>query len=235
MLPSLTWLTQIGYKTVDEFRYLADLVNLNLERNMRIRTRMIKQLCVMVAACLTFGTAARTFADDPALAANESSVIRVKLDQDGKLNGNAFAQSGEVKTPLAAKVTLAVDGKTMQAVVADESGQFSFADIQPGVYTITAASSKFLGTETIQVEPVSVVDASLEPAAATVDVPMAAVQGDAMIMDMPMGAVGGSCGSSCGGGGGGGVHGGGGGFGRLLPLAGLVGLVGLAGPASPAN
>ncbi len=167
----------------------------------------------------------------------------IKLNGNGDFYGKTVTKNGEETQGIKAQVTLTLDGKTIHSVVSDEAGLFSFSDVAPGVYTITATADTYVSTETINVEapvePATTAEPSTEPA---ITLPLEPIADDMSSMySMPMSSMaaapsfssGSGC-SSCGGGTGGGSCGRGG-FGRLLPLIGLVGLAGLGNNASPAN
>ena len=171
----------------------------------------------------------------------------IKLNGNGDFYGKTVTKNGEETQGIKAQVTLTLDGKTIHSVVSDESGLFSFSDVAPGVYTITATADTYVSTETINVEAPAEPSATTEPVdpASTepaITLPLEPIADDMSSMySMPMSSMAaapsfssGSGGSSCGGGTGGGSCGRGG-FGRLLPLLGLVGLAGLGNNASPAN
>lgn len=164
--------------------------------------------------------AAVTDVEEAADAVESAARKVVMLDENGSLNGSVEieAKTGEdAEASKEATVTLSQDGVVVASVNADQEGNFSFANVEPGTYQLMGASDPYVGQSSFDVVPfnngggcascgLGLSDASAPYAYDT--------YGSA-----PASSFGGSCGC-----GGGGIGGGGGVLGnrRLLRL-GLIG------------
>lgn len=162
-------------------------------------------------------------------------VSDVKVDEEGKLVGKAFAKVDGEEKPLEAKVTLSSNGVIVDSVDASEDGSFAFTNVEPGVYQMFGSADGFIGGSTYDVQPFSAGGCSSCNLGLQADTSVAYDTFSAA----PCGSCGGGCGG-CGGGlrgrfggggiGGGGIGGGGGLFGgsRLLRLGAIGGIVAIA-------
>ena len=218
---------------------------------MRFPLLLTAALTVVMSLCT--GLLANEPNEEPAV---PSSAIRVNLSE-GTMTGFVFQNVQDQQKPVPAKVTLASAKEIVDSQITDENGMFSFANVEPGVYTVVGTASGMVGDQVVEVgtfEPTnaSFTEMPLEVApgydAGVVydsygDYPVETFAHGQVVDSYDGYSYGSTCGSSCGGsscgegscGGGGGSCGGcgGGRFGRLLPLVGLVGLVGLAGNDDP--
>lgn len=199
--------------------------------------RFFKSTVAIAALCLLSSTSvAQEAAVTADLAANANTedqtpaAVKVMLTREGSLEGVAEisdAKKADERKAAGVKVTLSSDGKVVDSVKTDEDGNFSFANVEPGMYQVLGASDGFVGAQTFDVAPFS------SPAVGSpCALGMCGVSSD-LIYDnyasAPISSF--STGSSCGAGGGGG----GGGFGARLGGGllgnGRIGLIGLAGLA----
>ena len=218
---------------------------------------MMKSLLIpaIMLLCASFSVAQETIT----LPATVTDV-KVVLSENGQFSGQVVTDAAlETATVSEAKVTLSADGKVIDSVTADAEGNFSFANVAPGAYTMAAVSGSMFGSHPVTVEPFAA--AAVAPAA-PVQIALEPVQFDSAspiaydqfagaplsscdtcnapaVVSSPCG--GSACGScnTCGGGLGGGIAGGriggrlGGGLlgggGSRIGLVGLAGLAGLAG------
>lgn len=91
-----------------------------------------------VVACLATCTAAN---------AQEA----ITLQEDGSLKGKAFVAATDEAVD--AKITLTQDGEIVSTVAADEKGNFSFANVEPGVYNMLGSASPYVGSAAVTVAP----------------------------------------------------------------------------------
>ncbi len=172
--------------------------------------------------------------------------LQVSLNEDGLLSGKVFAMLENEEAPIAGRITLTADGKTIASEDTDEIGNFSIADIKPGKYRMFGVAGEYIGDQVIEVKPFSKAEytavplklaPAFNPAAAVQDFGSAPMQtfSSAPVASGPIlggGYAPSGCGCSGGGGfGGGGLLGRGGGlnFRRLALIGGTVGLaVGLS-------
>ena len=205
-----------------------------------------KVLSLTCCASLAFlsGTATAQEADQSAEAA-VAEVVTVSttatLDADGNLVGKVFAKDDSEQTPLSGSVTLSREGVVIGTVASDEDGVFSFANVEPGTYTMYGTAPGYVGSQSYDVGGYS--DAGYSSAGLGLDTYSPAASYDSYAA-APCSSCS-SC-STCGGGGGGfggggGIGGGGGGllgprpFLRLGLIGGAIGIaVGTSGDdASP--
>ena len=75
----------------------------------------------------------------------------ITLQEDGSLKGKAFvAATDEV---VDARITLTQDGKVVSTVETDEKGNFSFANVEPGVYNMQGVADPYVGSAAVTVAP----------------------------------------------------------------------------------
>ena len=177
-----------------------------------------------------------------------SDAFKVSLTEDGQLSGHVFAMMDDEEAPIAGKVALTADGKTISAIETDATGNFSFEDVKPGLYTMIGVAGEYVGDKVIEVTPFSTDgEYTAIPLAVAPKMNAGGVFNSYSAMPMqtfssaPVGTqyyggyTAGGCSSGCGGGGGR-LFSGGGNFRRLAIIGGAVGIaVGVSGPASPDN
>jgi len=169
-----------------------------------------------------------------------SDVLKVMLDEEGALVGNAFVSDSEDEVAANVKVSLSVDGKVVDTVETNESGNFVFANVAPGAYQVLGTGDGLVGSQSFDVvgftDSVAASPCSLGMCGASSDV-VYDTCGSAPVESFSSAPCStcNAC-SSCGGGLGGGFGGGGGGLGgrlggggffsrpgRLLAVGGLIG------------
>jgi hypothetical protein len=76
----------------------------------------------------------------------------VTLQEDGSLVGKAFvAATSEAAAD--AKMTLPQEGQVISTVNADDQGNFSFQNIEPGSYEVLGAADPYVGQASYEVAP----------------------------------------------------------------------------------
>ena len=75
----------------------------------------------------------------------------VTLQEDGSLKGKAFVAATDEAAD--AKITLTQDGKVVSTVATDEKGNFSFANVEPGVYSLQGVADPYVGSADVSVAP----------------------------------------------------------------------------------
>jgi len=70
------------------------------------------------------------------------------LSVDGRLSGSVATGNSQVPN---AKVSLVSQGKVIDSVTADESGSFSFANVNPGPYQIVGSADGMVGSSALNV------------------------------------------------------------------------------------
>ena len=148
-------------------------------------------------------------------AANAQEAIT--LQEDGSLKGKAFVATTDEAVD--AKITLTQDGKVVSTVETDEKGNFSFANVEPGVYNMQGVADPYVGSADVTVAPY-VADAGCQSCnlGMTASAPEVAYSSCGSAPAQAFSA------SPCGCGGGGGLLGGGGlGGGGVLGGGGLLG------------
>ncbi len=213
------------------------------------RPRFLEMYIVLKNLVRVFSLLAMAFVSCGAFVVADETGSTVRLNADGAFTGNAFSVDGEAKIPQAATVSLAQDGKLLHSVVADDAGQFSFADVAPGVYSLVATAGTYVGNMTVTLEPAAepatepAIPLALAAAAPVAAAPLAVKMSDYMgdntagIMgNAPMASYSPGCATSGGGAGRAGI-GGSRRLRRFLIIGGIVGGVvgGTAGRASPAE
>ena len=192
-----------------------------------------------IAACIAALISSQGYAQDTEAsvetadaAVTEAAEKLVANTEDGVLKGKVFVDADGVEKPVNANVTLSSDGVVVDAVEADENGDFSFEGIEPGSYQLLGSSDGYIGGQAYDVQPYagdvggcSSCNLGLQ----SVEVPYSEE-----VYAAPASACGSSCGSCGGGGGGGGLFSGGGGGGgllgnrRLLALGAAGGIIAVA-------
>lgn len=172
----------------------------------------------------------------------------VTLQEDGSLAGKAFVAETAEKAA-EAKITLTQEGQVISTVNADEDGNFSFQNIEPGAYDMLGVSDPYVGQASYEVAPYSTGGCS-SCSMGLSSQPSEEVYsscGAAPAQSFSASPCGGGCNScGCGGGGGGllgggGFGGGGGGFfsSPIVRLGALGGIIAIAtsddDDASPEN
>ena len=142
----------------------------------------------------------------------------VTLQEDGSLKGKAFVSATDEAVD--AKITLTQDGKVVSTVATDEKGNFSFANVEPGVYNMQGIADPYVGSAEVSVAPFS---GGCQSCNLGLSTPSPEVAYDTCGA-APVQAC--STCNTCGGGGGGLLGGGGGGIGGGGLLGGGGGLIG---------
>lgn len=117
------------------------------------------KLLAMAAACLLAAPAsAQEVASNTAAAdvktttAEADPSISTNLSADGRLQGNVKTANAEDANQIAnANISLVKQGKVIDSTVADASGQFSFANVNPGPYQVVGTAPGFVGSQAVQV------------------------------------------------------------------------------------
>ena len=78
---------------------------------------------------------------------------KVMLKKDGTLTGTVFVLKDEEKQPINAKVSLSSDGVIIDSVKADETGTFSFDNVEPGSYDMFATADNMVASQAVEVMP----------------------------------------------------------------------------------
>lgn len=87
---------------------------------------------------------------------NSSSLIRIAIS-GGQLQGQLFAMFGDEKAPLVGKVALTdANGKTITTSESDESGTFTFTEVEPGNYKAVGIAGDYVGDADVEVLVVGV-------------------------------------------------------------------------------
>lgn len=101
-----------------------------------------------IAFCLPLSLMAQ---EDPALETSTNEVVRVSVS-DGAVRGQVFTMLDNQKAPLVGKVSLTdLDGKTISSLNTDDDGNFSFNDIEPGMYKAVGVAGDYIGDTEIEV------------------------------------------------------------------------------------
>ena len=82
---------------------------------------------------------------------NGISGASTMLSVDGTLIG--YVKTSEANVVTNAKVSLVSQGKVIDSVVSDDSGNFSFNNVNPGPYQIVGSSDGLVGAQTLHVGP----------------------------------------------------------------------------------
>jgi len=77
----------------------------------------------------------------------------ITLQEDGSLKGKAFVAATDEAVD--AKISLTQDGKIVSTVATDEKGNFSFANVEPGVYSLQGLADPYVGSADVSVAPFS--------------------------------------------------------------------------------
>ena len=99
----------------------------------------------------------------PVLAQETTTVSKVQtaqatatatLSAEGELTGNVLTTNANQITKVPnAQVSLVSQGKVIDSVTADASGNFSFANVNPGPYQIVGAAAGLVGSQAFDVAP----------------------------------------------------------------------------------
>ena len=84
---------------------------------------------------------------------NNDEIVQVSLSENGSLVGHVFAMMEDEEAPIAGKVTLTADGQTVSTLETDETGNFSFRDVEPGQYNMIGVAGSYIGNKVIEVTP----------------------------------------------------------------------------------
>lgn len=100
-----------------------------------------KQIAAIAAVCLMAS---------PAFAQETTAT----LSSDGQLTGNVLTSSADKVTQVPnATVSLVSQGKVIDSVTSDASGNFSFANVHPGPYQLVGTAAGMLGSNALTVSP----------------------------------------------------------------------------------
>jgi hypothetical protein len=84
----------------------------------------------------------------------EASAENSWLSAEGELKGSVVTVSHDESVEVSdARVSLVSKGKVIDSVKADASGNFAFANVQPGPYQIVGNSAGMVGTHNVNVGP----------------------------------------------------------------------------------
>jgi hypothetical protein len=72
------------------------------------------------------------------------------LSANGNLSGNVTSATSQIPN---AKVSLVSQGKVIDSVTTDDSGNFSFANVNPGPYQIVGSAEGMVGSAALNVAP----------------------------------------------------------------------------------
>lgn len=116
------------------------------------RDTLIKTLTLMAVLSLIAVPAFAQDATEPT--STQTTAATATLSADGELSGNVLQSSADEITQVPnARVSLVSQGKVVDSVLADASGSFSFANINPGPYQIVGAADGLAGAKALMVEP----------------------------------------------------------------------------------
>ena len=82
---------------------------------------------------------------------HDNAPISIRIDEDGKLVGQALAFVGGRWVPVEATMALVNDDVLLDKIVAEEDGSFSFPDIVPGSYKVYGTAASFCGQRAVTV------------------------------------------------------------------------------------
>lgn len=112
---------------------------------------VFKNTCAIAALCLI---ASPALAQQPTPAKAQIAPTTATLSADGQLTGNVVTAKADKVTQVPnAKVSLVSQGKIIDSVTADASGNFSFANVHPGPYQLVGAAAGMLGSNALTVAP----------------------------------------------------------------------------------
>ena len=85
------------------------------------------------------------------LFAQESTDVATSV-ADGVVNGQVYAVIDNQKSPIVGKVSLTdAEGRTVSSLTTDESGNFSFTNLEPGAYKAVGVAGDYIGSAAVQV------------------------------------------------------------------------------------
>ena len=121
----------------------------------------ISKAIAILAIALTCFASTACFAQDSVDVSNDVvsgdqdvvKIEKVNLDEEGKLKGFVFVLKDDEKTPVNAKVSLTTAGLIVDSVEADESGVFSFPNVEPGSYEMFATAENMISANAVEVMP----------------------------------------------------------------------------------
>jgi hypothetical protein len=90
-------------------------------------------------------------AEDDEAEERENTPISIRVNQDGKLVGQAQALVSGNWLPVEATIALVSDDILLNKIVAEEDGSFSFPDIVPGTYQVYGTAASFCGRRAVTV------------------------------------------------------------------------------------
>ena len=135
------------------FDRAVTLLNPLLKRKTSMLLKHLINAAALAAVCMMVSPVVGQTAD----LAGSTTTISV----DGTLVGFVRTATSDVVTN--AKVSLVSQGKVIDSAVSDESGNFSFANVNPGPYQIVGSSDGMVGAQAYHVGPY-VESASAAPA-----------------------------------------------------------------------
>lgn len=84
----------------------------------------------------------------------DKATVATSVSSEGDLGGSIFKAEGDEKVIVSeAQVSLVSQGKVIDSVKTDASGQYSFQDVQPGKYEVIGSSEGFVGSRLFDVSP----------------------------------------------------------------------------------
>lgn len=113
----------------------------------------LKKLTAIAAVCVMATTVvAQETAQITTQPANPATTAT--LSADGQLTGNVITANADQITQVPnAKVSLVSQGKVIDSVTADATGNFSFANVHPGPYQLVGTAAGMLGSNALTVAP----------------------------------------------------------------------------------
>lgn len=116
---------------------------------------MLTKKFASIAICFLIAGSAFAQQDSPVPAETSttvaSDVLKVMLDEEGALVGNAFVADSDDEAAANVKVSLSADGKVVDTVEANEDGNFVFANVAPGVYQVLGSGDGLIGSQSIDI------------------------------------------------------------------------------------
>jgi len=122
------------------------------EKTMLLKT-VFKNICAIAAVAL-IASPALAQESAPAISTQVAPAATATLSADGQLTGNVLTAKADKVTQVPnAKVSLVSQGKVIDSVTADASGNFSFANVHPGPYQLVGTAAGMLGSNALTVAP----------------------------------------------------------------------------------
>lgn len=103
-------------------------------------------LTAIAAVCLIVSPVAGQTAETSIM----ESASTAMLSANGNLSGNVASATSKISN---AKVSLVSQGKVIDSVTTDETGSFSFANVNPGPYQIVGSAEGMVGSSALTVAP----------------------------------------------------------------------------------